>query len=403
MTAVAYLIKVLRGKRVFKFGITELAFFGFMLAVFLGGFAPGESNTLENALLCCSLMLIFPLAVNLMKYRRWLKTCVSAFLIPAAVVAFIGIAQYCIGIAPSGWLDEELFTGIASRTVSLFNNPNILGVYLAMVFPLALMITLPGYSTRVRIIGGIISAFIVVCAVFTFSRSAWIALVFGGLLFAVMISPKGILWIFPAGGLAVIASLVFPETIGARLINFVTMSDSANSYRVAVWNSSWDLLSDVFAGGIGMGEEAFKTAYVNFASMGTQYAMHSHSLYIQIAIQLGIVGLAAFLIALFVIARKSYSASVNPISDRELMRCNKASIAGAASLLVAGMFDYTWYNFRVFFIFWALLGFACATVNLSEKVRIEYWDSEFDVNSSSITVPIPKNSKEITESMKEEN
>ena len=129
-TAIAYGIKVIRGKRVFDFGAIELSFSGFMLAVFLGGFAPGESNTFEHAILCVSLMLIFPLTVNLMKYRRWLKACAFAFIVPVVVIAFVGIAQYCLGMAPSGWLDESLFGGIPSRAVSLFNNPNILGVYL---------------------------------------------------------------------------------------------------------------------------------------------------------------------------------------------------------------------------------------------------------------------------------
>lgn len=403
LTTVAYLVKVIRGKRVFKFSVTELAFFGFMLSVFFGGFAPGDSNTIENALLSCSLMLVFPLAVNLMKYKRWIKTCISAFLIPAVIVAFVGMVQYALGFAPSGWMDESVFGGISSRAVSVFNNPNILGVYLALIFPMALMLTLPRYSSKIRILGGIISVFIVLCSVFTFSRSAWIALVFGGIVFAVSVSPKGILWALPAAGAAAVAALIFSETIGARLVNFITLSDSANSYRVAVWNSSCEMLSQVFAGGIGMGEEAFKTAYVNFAAAGTQYAMHSHSLYIQIAVQLGIIGLILFLMSVFVIVRKSFSASVNPASDQELMTCAKASVSGALSLMVAGMFDYTWYNFRVFFVFWALLGFACASVNLSERTCSTLSDSYNDENSSSITVPIQRNSEKITENEKGDN
>ena len=44
VTDLAYLIKTVRGKRVFKFGLTELAVFGFMCAIFLAGFAPGTNN-----------------------------------------------------------------------------------------------------------------------------------------------------------------------------------------------------------------------------------------------------------------------------------------------------------------------------------------------------------------------
>ncbi|MGM9642042.1 MAG: hypothetical protein ACI3XI_02415, partial [Eubacteriales bacterium] len=58
LTALAYAIKVIRGKRVFTVGVTELAVYAFIAAVFLGGFAPGHANTFETAMLSVALMLI---------------------------------------------------------------------------------------------------------------------------------------------------------------------------------------------------------------------------------------------------------------------------------------------------------------------------------------------------------
>lgn len=403
LTTAAYAIKVIRGKRVFNFGITELSLTAFWMAVLFAGLAPGESNTLEHALLCCTLMLIFPLTVNLMKYRRWIKACVYAFILPAVVVAFVGIAQYSLGLAPSGWIDKNLFSEIASRAVSVFNNPNILGVYLAMLFPLVLTMTLSQNHRKMRVLGYILSAFVAVCTVFTFSRSAWIALVAGGMLFAVMISPKGILWIIPTAAAALGASLLFPDTVGTRIKNFLTMADSANKYRMAVWNSSWKMLCDVFAGGIGMGEEAFKTAYIGYASEGTQYAMHSHSLYMQITIQTGLIGLVLFFIFVLTSARKCCSSISIKNSDEFLSSTTKAALSGAFSLLIAGMFDYTWYNYRVFFMFWALIGFACAAANLNDRSNSAVYSDVDEDSLASITVPIQRKSQivDITEIEKE--
>ncbi len=394
-TAVSYTVKIIRGKRVHEIGITDFAFLAFWISVLLGGVAPGNSNTMEHAMLCCALMLIFPLTVNLMKYRRWTKICTGAFIVPSVIVAFIGIAQYSLGFAPSGWMDETLFGGISSRAVSLFNNPNILAVYLTMIFPFALMLTLKYNAPKMRILGYIVSAFIAVCTVFTYSRSAWIALVAGGILFAVMISPKGILWIFPAAASVIGVTVLFPETIGLRIRNFLTMADSANNYRVSIWNSSWQLLADVFGGGIGMGEEAFKTAYIGYASGGTQYAMHSHSLYMQIAIQLGMIGLVLFLIFLFNAARKCCSSLAVNRSDTFLSSSTKAAMAGAFALLVSGIFDYTWYNYRVFFMFWALLGFACAAANFNDRSGSEIYLGAEEEGLASITIPIRKRSQKV--------
>jgi len=158
---------------------------------------------------------------------------------------------------------------------------------------------------------------------------------------------------------------------------------------MAVWNSSWNMLSELLFGGIGLGEEAFKTAYINYAAAGTQSAMHSHNLYMQIVIQLGLVGLFLFFLVLFVVCRKCFSATVTS-SGKDITLASHAALAGAVALLAAGLFDYTWYNFRVFFIFWALLGLACAATNLHENENCEDIISECDENSYSLTVRIPK-------------
>jgi putative inorganic carbon (HCO3(-)) transporter len=389
MTAVSYFVKVLRGKRVFTTGITGLAVYAFMLVVFLSGFAPGESNTMENALLCCSLMLIFPLALNLMKSGKWINACIIAFVAPSAIVAFVGVAEYLLGMSPSGWVDSTMFSSIESRAVSLFNNPNILGAYLAALFPMALSLTLPKYNTKIRVLGGIVSLYIVLATAFTFSRSAWLAIVAGGILFAMLISPKGLLWCVPVAGILVLASFIFPETIGARLINFVSVADSANNYRIAVWNSSWNLLSDCFLFGIGWGEEAFRTAYLAYGADGTQYAMHSHSLYMQVVIQCGAVGLLLLLAAVFCVFRKCLGVSSRMLGNKYSVWDAKAAVSGAVSLMIVGIFDYSWYNFRVFFIFWALLAFACAVINVENAENEYYIESIDDEYSSYVRIEIP--------------
>lgn len=405
VTAISYFIKVLRGKRIFKVNLTDFAVYAFMFIVFISGFAPGESNTMDNALLCCSLMLIFPLIVNLMNNKHWIKMCVISFVVPAAIVAFIGVAQYLIGGAPGGWVDTSMFGAITSRSVSLFNNPNIFGVYLAALMPIALLYVLPNNRPKVRILGGIILCYIVSATIFTYSRSAWLALLLAAMVFAIIVSPKGFLWIIPTITAVVILSVLFPDTIGVRLLNFTSVADSANHYRIAVWNSSVDLLSDTFWFGIGWGEEAFKTSYINYGAAGTQYAMHSHSLYLQIGIQTGVVGLFVFALSVYLIMNKCFSERSRENKDRFIALCSKAAIIGVMAMLIVGIFDYSWYNFRVFFIFWALLGLASAAINVSKKDSsiMQYDDNE--ECAAYIVVQIPKSMDSLIESdyCKEEN
>ena len=76
-------------------------------------------------------------------------------------------------------------------------------------------------------------------------------------------------------------------------------------------------------------------------------------------------------------------------SGKDISLISRAGLAGAVALLAAGVFDYTWYNFRVFFIFWALLGVACAAANLHENETADVIFTEGDENSYSLTVRIP--------------
>jgi hypothetical protein len=106
-----------------------------------------------------------------------------------------------------------------------------------------------------------------------------------------------------------------------------------------------------------------------------------------------LIGLILFVIFLFNVTRKCCSSLVVNRSDAFLNSATKASLAGACALLVSGVFDYTWYNYRVFFMFWALLGFACAAANLNNKNGSELYLGAEEERLASITIPIRKRNK----------
>ena len=48
-----------------------------------------------------------------------------------------------------------------------------------------------------------------------------------------------------------------------------------------------------------------------------------------------------------------------------------ASVVSIASALIMGVFDYIWYNQRIFYLFWIILAIGCAFVRVEnyEKAR----------------------------------
>ena len=118
------------------------------------------------------------------------------------------------------------------------------------------------------------------------------------------------------------------------------------------------MLKDYFLTGIGIGNDSFKLVYPAYALSGIETAPHSHNLYLQITVELGIFGLIVFMALLFVWMQSCFTIHVN---DKRSTRLIGAAIfCGIAAVLAQGMTDYIWYNYRVFLMFWLMIGLSAA-------------------------------------------
>ncbi|MCQ2427113.1 MAG: O-antigen ligase family protein [Clostridia bacterium] len=365
---VGWLAKLLRGRRSLYLGLSDIPVLFLGLAVLLSGFTGGKDFSFRTAMLETALMLGFFLCSNLVRSRDSLFGAAAALSVSATAAAFIGIAQFVSGGAPLDWLDSGLFPGIAGRAVSLFGNPNMLAVYLSMAFPSSLMFVTEGRG-KLKFAGIISCASIAVCSVLTFSRSGWLGMAAGFIVFLLFESPRGLLAVPVAAAPVAALSFVFPDSLGARLGNFISFYDSANAYRIHVWNGAAKLAKHYFFTGAGAGDIVFRELFVFYADPGTAAAPHSHSLWLQLLIQTGIGGLLFFAAAGILLSVKAVSLSREGrrAGDVTSVRLCAAFLSGAISISVSGFFDYTLYNYRVFFIFCCLAGLASAAADCCRK------------------------------------
>jgi hypothetical protein len=119
---------------------------------------------------------------------------------------------------------------------------------------------------------------------------------------------------------------------------------------------------------IGLGSSAFEKVYPKYAHAGIEAAEHSHNLFLQIAVMMGIFGLVAFLIVLLLFTQKNmeYFRDVKDSSASSGVAIS--AFCSAVAALCMGMFDYIWYNNRIFFLFWAVVGLSCAAVRISDSL-----------------------------------
>ena len=95
------------------------------------------------------------------------------------------------------------------------------------------------------------------CAVFTWSRGAWVGMAASSFVFLIALTPRAFAVVPAAVAGGSVLCMLFPDTLGARVGNLLSLSDSANYYRVKIWNGVCRMIERYFAGGIGIGEELF--------------------------------------------------------------------------------------------------------------------------------------------------
>ena len=385
--ALSYIIKLLKGKRIFKIELVDLSVHAFFVVILMGGMITvGGQDSLRAAIMSCVLIFGFFCVVNLMRTEQWLKRCVLAVVSSSVIVATIGVIQYALGFAVSGWVDTSKFAYIEGRATSLFDNPNVLAMYLVLCFPLLLAKASDATTGKGKLLGGFSVLCTVLCIVFTWSRGAWIALIVSALLFLIIRSRKTLsaiivfLLTFPA------VSFIIPIGIRLRFASIGDITDSSTYYRLYTWRGSLNAIKENLFSGYGYGQSAFAEIYPQYAYAGMESAEHSHSLLLQILFGVGIFGLLIFAVFLFFFAQKNFE-HIKCGEDSHIQKMSSAAFCAIVAALVMGLFDNIWYNYRMFFLFWVVAAISCAYIRLGDREkRRNYVDRDHMPDSATIDI-----------------
>lgn len=390
------MLKVIRGKRVIRVEAVDVMVAAFAVVLLCGGVVSFSSASLKPALLFVCLLAAYFETVWLMREREWVVRCAVASVISATLVSLYGILQYVTGssVMAEAWVDSEMFTSISGRAISTLENPNMLGEYLILLIPLAVGMFV-GYGEGMRRIPALFCLGCMgVCLLMTWSRGAWLGLIAAALLF-LFIWHRRAVWLIFAGIASIpILPYILPASIIGRFTSIGNLGDSSTSYRMYIWRASCEMIRDYGWTGIGIGEGAWGKVYPMYAYLGVETAPHSHNLFMQIWIETGIGGLLIFVAVLFLLLqsvftlyRRLYTArEVNcpgtmrdtagdstaernrqDARNRSQIRIFTASlVCGIFAVLVQGMTDYAWYNYRVYLMFWLIVGLTSASVRSAD-------------------------------------
>ena len=386
---IAYISKVLIGKRVFRVRLVDAMVILFGVLFLMGGIiTSGGTDSLKAALIYFALMLIYFLVVNLFDTREWLYRSVVAVAVPSVLVALYGIIGYAVVNMPSKWLDTAMFSGITSRAVSVFENPNMLATYLILTAPFVWMCAFnKKLSPKLRtaaLIGAIAS---MVCVIMTWSRGAWLGIIVAIILFVLVNYKYSLKYILAIALTSPIWVGFIPRTVATRFLSIGNLADSSTYYRLYTWKGSLKLLADYWMCGIGVGEAAFTQIYPLYSYVGIDSTVHSHNIFLQIAIELGVVALLIFVFAMFLTVQKGFW-TLKSASEKSIKLFASAALSGLVAALVHGMVDYIWYNYRVFFAFWVVVALVCACANVCKNEKMRNGEYLIDTREKSLYLDI---------------
>ncbi len=365
LSVVSFLLQILSGKLVKLRPIpmgAAVAFF--MLTMVLGAITSFTFiKSLKIVMIYMAFMLFFFVSYQTLDTKKKWQGALVAFLLMSAFVALYGIFQNFAGVSSTAsWVDKEMFNQIKTRVYSTFDNPNVLGEYLVIMIPITLAVMKSIKTDGQRLLYSLIFLALAMCMVFTWSRGAWLGVMLASALF-LFISDKR--WAL----LAILGVFMLPFLLGSgsaiaeRILSIGNTKDTSTAYRVSIWHASINMIRDFWIGGIGSGSDAFSMIYPKYALAGANFALHSHNLFLQIMVELGITGFIAFFWMILTFIRQCFSLAI--YSKRSTLS-NAVVISlccGMLGFLFQGLTDNVWYNYKMVLIFWIVLSLASIAAN----------------------------------------
>lgn len=347
---------------------------GFLMLALIAMYAIGVcvSFTPMSSLAVWFVYLIFigfyVVMTQLLDSKTKVFTVIKLFVISGTLVAIYGILQYAFGWGVNeNWIDPNVFS-ITKRAYSTLENPNILGEYLILTIlaGTGLMVTRKKWLGRIGYAG--CTGLMLVCLLATFSRGCWLGVGFAIAIFITFFNGK--LWVLSIPFI-LMAPLILPDSVIHRFASIGNMEDTSTAIRVKIWLSSLGMGTDFMLTGLGLGTAAYAFVYPFYAYYYIP-AHHSHNTFFQVLIEGGIIGLMLFIAIIWRFVKQmtlTYKREIT--NDRSIAFMVLAIAAGVGGFFIQGMFDYSFYNYRMVLIFWLFVCLGTSLARVSKQTSAQ--------------------------------
>ncbi len=320
------------------------AFLSIPFAVWRGGAFAQTTELLKNVIL---LVLIFGLIDTNARMSKalWVMVGLFAWFAGSALIVY-GHGQ----ISLQGGIER------AQGMTSMAGGPNELAGLILALLPFLIALLRCTHSILIRLLLLACGGLGLGALVLTGARAGMLALIIVGAYY-VLRSRHKVVWFLACVALACIIWIGMPQDLRDRYLTVKQYGsggqlDASNELRLRVWKAGWRMLLDHPLLGVGAGQ--FPTAY------GTTYAgrahvawMNPHNLFLQVACEMGLVGLIVFIYFVTQIVKQ-----IRHLPRREsspLVELNY-QVATACGAMLIGLMAISVVSHTLYRPYWYLLG-----------------------------------------------
>lgn len=268
--------------------------------------------------------------------------------IGSGVVGILGIYQYFTGNLIDIAFKSGYTFGAKVRVTSIYLNPNTFAAFIIiLIFPLLMLAVYEKNHSR-KIIYSAILVLLLVNLLMTFSRSAWLGLILGLVILAIVWNKK-LLWVL--AGLVGIAATASP--IRSRFLDL--FDKSVNSDRIRIWKTYLHIIKDNILLGVGNGNGVNKYDYyiakypeLNYNGY-TRYP--SHNSYIKVFSELGIFGIISFIALIIIILVMLYK-YYTKVNDSFMKAFYLGVFTSMCSICFMNLYDNLFFVPKMIMILW---------------------------------------------------
>ena len=318
-------------------------------------------------------LLAYFLTGQLVREEEQLRRIMEALALGAGIVVIYGYYQCIVGIDTSQmkWVDGEAFPDLRKRIFSTWENPNILARYLNEAICFTFTFFMAGKERLERILLGAGLLALVGCLLMTYARGAFLSI-------AVVIGVYGILrdWrvLIACVGVGALALAIEP-LFADRLLSAFSAADTSAEMRLALWESTLEMIFDHPVMGIGWGAYWMVYPQYDFYINDTAVKIvHAHNMYLHFAAEIGVFGAIAYFWTFFGTMRLA-------LKKREGTAFLQTFRTGAGlallSVALGGLTDDVVFNIPTSILLWMLLALTAASATMRWKT-----DGTIDIDES---------------------